>query len=276
MSVLGPHWALLSTPQSDIQMAKTVSDEEIQLRKRARRRLVGAIALVVAAIVVLPMLLDSKPEERSQEIDIHIPSEDSVEELEVGATNRAGAMDTTTVQKSLGEAQQSAPESPVKPISSRPVAEPTDKQAEPVVRPAGKNADTKGGPEGSKSPATTTTATSTNTPAPDVADAFVVQLGAYSNPAKARQQLQSLISRERSEYMGSTGDTEARAYTETVKGNKDAEKGSEKGSERGSERAAEKGEITRIRVGPFRTREQAEASREKLKRLGFDGVVTDK
>ncbi len=63
-------------------MAKTVSDEEIQLRKRARRRLVGAIALVVAAIVILPMLLDSKPEERSQEIDIHIPSEDSVEELE--------------------------------------------------------------------------------------------------------------------------------------------------------------------------------------------------
>ena len=275
MSVLGPHWALLSTPQSDIQMAKTVSDEEIQLRKRARRRLVGAIALVVAAIVVLPMLLDSKPEERSQEIDIHIPSEDSVEELEAGAANRAGAMDTTAVQKSPGEAQ-SAPESPVKSISSRPVAEPTDKQAEPVARPAGKNADTKGGPEGSKSPATTTTATSTNTSAPDVADAFVVQLGAYSNPAKARQQLQSLISRERSEYMGSTGDTEARAYTETVKGNKDAEKGSEKGSDRGSERAAEKGEITRIRVGPFRTREQAEASREKLKRLGFDGVVTDK
>ena len=73
MSVLGPHSALLSTPQSDIQMAKTVSDEEIQLRKRARRRLVGAIALVVAAIVVLPMLLDSKPEERSQEIDIQYP-----------------------------------------------------------------------------------------------------------------------------------------------------------------------------------------------------------
>src|SRR5690348_6769872 len=160
-------------------MAKTVSDEELQLRKRARRRLVGAIALVVAAIVVLPMLLDSKPEERSQEIDIHIPSEDSVEELEAGATNRAGAMDTTTVQKSPGEAQ-SAPESPVKPVSSGPVAEPTDKQAEPVARPAGKNADTKGGPDGSKSPATTTTGTSTNTSAPDVADAFVVQLGAYS------------------------------------------------------------------------------------------------
>jgi DedD protein len=32
------------------QMARAPSEEEIQLRKRARRRLVGAIALVVAAI----------------------------------------------------------------------------------------------------------------------------------------------------------------------------------------------------------------------------------
>jgi len=100
----------------------------------------------------------------------------------------------------------------------------------------------------------------------------VVQLGAYSSPAKARQQLQSLMSRESGEYTGSTGDPEARAYTETVKVNKDVEKGSEKSTEKGME----KGEITRVRVGPFRTREQAEASREKLRRLGFDGVVTDK
>ena len=62
-------------------MAKTVSEEEIQLRKRARRRLVGAITLVIAAVVILPMVLDSKPEQRSQEIDIRIPSEDSVDEL---------------------------------------------------------------------------------------------------------------------------------------------------------------------------------------------------
>jgi DedD protein len=107
-----------------------------------------------------------------------------------------------------------------------------------------------------------------------------VQLGAYSSPAKARQQLQSLMSRERGEYVDLPGDTEAKAYTETIKVNKDAEKGTEKGSDKGSdkgsEKAAEKGEITRVRVGPFRTREQAEASREKLKRLGFDGVVADK
>src|SRR6185312_3410853 len=102
-------------------MAKTVSDEEIQLRKRARRRLIGAVALVVAAIVILPMLLDSKPEERSQEIDIRIPSEDSVEELGTGATDRTGTTEAAAVENFPGGApqpEQPAAESPVKPIPS--------------------------------------------------------------------------------------------------------------------------------------------------------------
>jgi DedD protein len=141
-----------------------------------------------------------------------------------------------------------------------PAARPSDK---PANKPAEKNADAKSGSEDAKSSS-------------GAADRFVVQLGAYSSPAKARQQLQSLMSRERGEYVDLPGDTEAKAYTETIKVNKDAEKGSDKGSDKGSEKTAEKGEITRVRVGPFRTREQAEASREKLKRLGFDGVVADK
>lgn len=245
-------------------MAKTVSDEELQLRKRARRRLIGAIALVVAAIVILPMLLDSKPEERSQEIDIRIPSEDSVEELGAGATDRTGTTEALAVEKfpdGAPQPEQPAAESLLKPIPSTASA----------AKPAGKNTDVTGGSEGAKS-ATATTATAIS----KAADLFVVQLGAYSNPAKARQQLQSLVSRKSSEYLGPAGDTEARAYTETIKVNRDAEKGTEKGVERGTERGAEKGEITRVRVGPFLTREQAEAVREKLKKLGFEGVVADK
>ena len=41
-------------------MARPISDEELQLKKRARRRLVGAIVLVTAVAVVLPMVLDSR------------------------------------------------------------------------------------------------------------------------------------------------------------------------------------------------------------------------
>ncbi|MDE2365719.1 MAG: SPOR domain-containing protein [Betaproteobacteria bacterium] len=236
-------------------MAKTVSEEEIQLRKRARRRLVGAVTLVIAAVVILPMLLDSKPEQRSQEIDIRIPPEDSAEELGSGAAAQpagaAGTGDEATAGKSPAGTRQEdriTPEPPVKPAASM----------EPAVKAAGENTDTKAGSEGAKASTATVGAT------PAATDAFVVQLGAFSNPDKARQQLQSLVSRDPGEYVDSTASADARAYTETLK----AEKGVEKGTG--------KSEITRVRVGPFRTREQAEATRQKLKKLGFDGVVTDK
>ena len=39
-------------------MPRSVSDEELLLKKRARRRLIGAIALVTLVIVLLPMLSD--------------------------------------------------------------------------------------------------------------------------------------------------------------------------------------------------------------------------
>ena len=58
-------------------MARNVSDEELQLKKRARRRLVGAIVLVTAVAVVLPMVLDSEPKPVNQNINIQIPSPDA-------------------------------------------------------------------------------------------------------------------------------------------------------------------------------------------------------
>ena len=54
-------------------MAKAISDEELQLKKRARRRLVGAIALVLLIVVFLPMILDSEPRPLNQDIAITIP-----------------------------------------------------------------------------------------------------------------------------------------------------------------------------------------------------------
>src|SRR5688572_6805151 len=58
-------------------MAKTISAEELQLRKRARRRLIGAIALVTIVAVFLPMVLDHEPKQGKQDINIQIPSSDS-------------------------------------------------------------------------------------------------------------------------------------------------------------------------------------------------------
>ena len=55
-----------------------ISDEEIQFRKRARRRLVGAIVLVLIVVVVVPWILPAdKPQQDAQQIDIRIPAQDA-------------------------------------------------------------------------------------------------------------------------------------------------------------------------------------------------------
>lgn len=204
-------------------MAKAVSEEEIQLRKRARRRLVGAITLVIAAIVILPMVLDSKPEPRSQEIDIRIPSEEAAEEFIPGS---APGMKTPASEKTVTGVKQETQKEPGLPVKS------AQSSNEPVEKPAVDGKSTSAKVESGVAKAT------------DATTMFVVQLGAFSDPVKARQQQQSLA------FKGT------KVYTETLK--------------------TDKGEITRVRAGPFASREEAEVAREKLKKLGLDGVVTDK
>lgn len=60
-------------------MAQPVTDDELQLRKRARRRLVGAIVLVLLVVVFLPMVLDHEPKPLGPTVAITIPPQDSAE-----------------------------------------------------------------------------------------------------------------------------------------------------------------------------------------------------
>ena len=52
------------------------SDDVNTLKRRGRRRLVGAIALVLAAVIVLPMVFDSEPRGTAPPVSVSIPSED--------------------------------------------------------------------------------------------------------------------------------------------------------------------------------------------------------
>ncbi len=51
----------------------SISDEEILLKKRARQRLIGAVALVLGLVIFLPMLLEEKPKPVGQDIAISLP-----------------------------------------------------------------------------------------------------------------------------------------------------------------------------------------------------------
>lgn len=57
------------------------ADPALPEKKRARRRLVGSIALALAAAVVLPMLLDSGPKPLAGDIAIDIPAKDKAPPL---------------------------------------------------------------------------------------------------------------------------------------------------------------------------------------------------
>jgi len=56
------------------------NDPVLPEKKRARRRLVGAIMLALLVAIGLPMLLDSEPKPLSNDIDIRIPSKDKAPE----------------------------------------------------------------------------------------------------------------------------------------------------------------------------------------------------
>jgi len=45
------------------------------LKRRGRRRLVGAVALVLAAVIVLPMVFDTEPKQSAPSVSVRIPGE---------------------------------------------------------------------------------------------------------------------------------------------------------------------------------------------------------
>ncbi len=57
-------------------MQVTDSDAQLQLKKRARRRLVGAVAFVTFAAIVLPMVMDQAPPPPTPDVQIRIPGQD--------------------------------------------------------------------------------------------------------------------------------------------------------------------------------------------------------
>lgn len=224
-------------------MARPISDEELQLKKRARRRLVGAIVLVTAIAVVLPMILDSEPRPSSQNVEIQIPSPDAGEFKPKPA---AAAPDADKSAKAAPDSAVRDDSPPSKPIT--PIAEPekpAGSDSVASVKPAapGKAASSDDAKDTEK-PAATKESASTK-PVPSAAGgAYVVQIAALSDAGKAKQL---------EKRMSATGH---KTYTEVV--------------------TTGSGRVTRVRAGPYSSREAAEKARAQLKKAGFEGQVMAK
>ncbi|HVF64914.1 MAG TPA: SPOR domain-containing protein [Casimicrobiaceae bacterium] len=221
-------------------MADAREPELDELRKRARRRLVGAIVLALAAAVLVPMLLESEPKPLGEDVSVKIPPvDDSKFVTKLGERNRVNetALAKPKPPPVVAQAEPSTPASPPKePAKEASSSATVVKETPPVTASA----------QESKPPAPKMAPA--ETPASDPSKAtkpatgpFSVQLAAFSDDKGAN----ALASR-----LKKSGHA---AYTEPY--------------------TSSRGTLYRVRVGPFASREAAETARDRLKADGQNGII---
>ena len=253
------------TPVRPRRSARTPEDEPMDPmlpeKKRARRRLIGATALVLAAVIGLPMIFDSEPRPISQDINIQIPPRD-----------KAPAMNASPMPLPPAPAVSSeAPQPEQKPETQKPETQKPETQKPEAQKPAvadsapsaPKGAEVK--PEQrqlSSAPPTGDKAATVavgdkrvdslldkpSVAAPEATKSvdkdkgrFIVQVAAVSNKAKVDELLQKL------KRGGIDG------YWQKV--------------------TTKEGDRFRVRVGPFSSRSEAEKMSKRIDKLGLQGTV---
>jgi len=113
-------------------------DPMLPEKKRARRRLVGAVALALAAIVALPMLFDSEPRPLATDIAINIPDKEKAAPLPVPSEQVAASAsvdsDEEIIDPSAAAGDEPAPPPPA--ATTRTPAAVTPAPTAPATAPA--------------------------------------------------------------------------------------------------------------------------------------------
>jgi len=242
------------------------NDVQLQMKKRSRRRLVGAIAFAGLAAVVLPILMDHEPKQAIQDVDIRIPgqeekpfapktaavppakpaeapkpaaAETSAKPAEMVVEKPADKVPSARVvekpaEKPLEKAAEKTPEK---------VAKPTEKALEkPAAKPAEKPAEKNAKPEGDSQRAAAILAG--KSPEAAVGGQYVILIGAFANQVNVKN-LQAKLAEQG-----------IKVYTEPLD--------------------TPQGKKTRVRAGPFPSRDAGEKALEKMKRIGVTGVLAAK
>jgi len=215
-------------------MSNDPTAEQLEVRRKGRQRLIGAIVLVLLAVVFVPMVLDPEPRRDRVEPLLAIPPKEGAAPLPAvakapePAPERAAAESPKT-EPAVAEAAKSEP-APAATPKVEPKAEPKPAAAKAEPKPAAAKAEPK--PAAAKSEAK---------PAAPRLEGFAVQVGAFREEGKLAQ------------ARGKIAAAKLPHYTERLD--------------------SSSGELTRLRAGPFATREAAEKAAAQLKRAGLDGRV---
>ena len=250
---------------------RTPQAESIEvMRRRARHRLIGAAVLVLIGVIGFPMLFDTQPRPIPVDIPIEIPDRNKVAPLVVPAPvaeapaaakpSTPSSQDVATaprptpqrsnnavgngladgeelVQGSRSAASKPAPAAPAKPeIKPEPKPEPkppAPSEPKPVQRPD-EAARARALLEGRSAEPATAAATAEDA-------RFIVQVGAFADADKARE------ARTKVERAG------MKTYTQVVD--------------------TKEGKRTRVRVGPFTNRAEADKAAARIKALDLSASV---
>jgi DedD protein len=229
------------------------ADPVLPEKKRARRRLVGAIALALAVAVGLPMILDSEPKPLATDIDIRIPAKDKAPAQPAPAP--VAAADALDQRETIVEAPKATPApaaaarevAEVKLASAKPdIKKPEPKAPEKIAVKVAEPKPVEPNPAEVKHPAAK--------PDTERALAILEDKAPEAKPQKYIVQVAALASQEKvDELQGKLKEAGIPSFTQ---------KGSGKS-----------GELIRVRVGPF-SKEEGEKIRAKLSKLGLSGTVT--
>ncbi len=226
------------------------------VRKRAKHRLIGSAVLVLAGVVVFPLLFDTQPRPISVDIPIQIPGKNTVSPLAMPAKPEPmGAQpesDPVSAAASLTPKEEIMPEKLAAPAAAAPVVakpdiKPVEKaevKAEPKAEP---KAELKVDPQvalkaddGARASALLNGQPANAASAP-AESRLVVQVGSFADTDKAREVRQKL------EKAG------LKTYTQ-IADTKD-------------------GKRTRVRVGPYTTKAEADKAVSKIKALDLPASV---
>ena len=213
------------------------------IRRRAKHRLIGAALLVLAGIVGFPLLFDTQPRPIAVDIPIEIPDRNKAKPLPVpasaGPVSNAAMAPVVTARASESASPATKTEaSPPKTEASRPQATSETAPAKPA-KPESNHDAAKAQAllEGKPLPVSQTAP-----PAAATSEArFVVQVGAFSDAAKARE------ARLKVERAG------LRTYVHVAE--------------------TRDSKLTRVRVGPFATRAEAEKAADRIKGLDLQPKI---
>ena len=274
------------------------NDPMLPEKKRARRRLVGAIALALAAAVGLPMLLDSEPKPLAGDIAIQIPAKDKAAPLPVPAADKpVSAADSVDKGEEVVDAPPPAPapKAPATVAAAKPdsVAAVTAPKPEPRAehkpepKPEPAKPEHKDVPKLEHKEAPKAEHKEPK-PEPRLAEKEkTVKPKTDDKPAKSHDDAARALAilegkqAEKAAEKAHPAESGAQKFVLQVAAMSSAEKAAEvqaKLREAGISSYTQKtntpsGELIRVRVGPL-NKEDAEKVRAKLGRLGMTGAMT--